>query len=191
MIFHETGVNDAWIVEPERFEDDRGFFARVFCREEFAERGMVPDVAQSNLSYSAKAGTVRGMHWTVPPSVESKLIRVIRGRVFDVIVDLRPWSSTYLSKVEIELTADNRSAIYVPPGFAHGHQTLTDDSEMMYFMGQRYTPGLERGAPQDDPVIGHRWPLPITVMSDKDRAWPAFDEERHAVEMAPAHPNNA
>ena len=183
MIFHDTGVCNAWIVEPERFDDDRGFFARISDREEFAAHGMAPEVVQANLSYSSQAGTVRGMHWTIPPAAESKYIRVVRGSVLDVIIDLRPWSSTYLERVEVELSADNRLAIYVPPGFAHGHQTLTDDSEMLYFMGAPYTPGLERGAPHDDATLGHPWPLPVAVMSDKDRSWPTFDRSRHESEM--------
>lgn len=188
MIFHTTDVADAWVVEPQRFDDERGFFARVFCRDEFGDHAMNPDTAQANLSYSHRAGTVRGMHWSIPPASESKYIRVVRGSVLDVIVDLRPWSSTYLQRVEVELTSDNRLAIYVPPGCAHGHQTLTDESEMLYFMGAPYTPELERGAPFDDPTIGHRWPLPIAVVSDKDRCWPAFDRARHEAEMEPGRP---
>jgi len=188
MIFHDIGLVDAWVIEPERFADDRGFFARIGDREVFARHGMVPDAVQTNLSYSIRAATVRGMHWTVPPARESKTIRVIRGAVLDVIVDLRPWSPTYLQHAAVELSAENRRAIYVPPYFAHGHQTLTDDSEMLYVMGDTYSPEQERGAPFDDPAFGIDWPRPPSILSDKDRAWPAFDPDRHAAEMAAAAP---
>ena len=183
MIFHDTGVADAWIVEPEKFGDDRGFFARVCDVDEFAERGMTTEVVQASLSFSNRAGTVRGMHWTVPPATESKYIRAVRGAVLDVIVDLRPWSTTYLRRVEVELTSENRLAIYVPPWFAHGHQTLEDDSELLYMMGDRYSPELERGAPHDDPVVGHGWPLPVSIVSARDRSWPTFDDDTNRAEM--------
>ena len=188
MILRPLGLADAWVVEPERLGDERGFFARIGDRQIFADHGMVADAAQLNISYSAEAGTLRGMHWTVPPLQESKTIRAVRGRVLDVLVDLRPWSPTYLRHETVELSAENRLAVYLPPYFAHGHLTLTDDSELLYVMGDSYSPPHERGAPFDDPVFGIDWPHPPSTVSDKDRSWPAFDLERHAAEMAPAAP---
>lgn len=188
VLFHETGLDGAWLIEPELRSDDRGFFARVYCQEEFTAHGLTPMVVQGNISYTAKAGTIRGMHWQIPPATEAKYIRVLRGAIQDVIVDLRPWSRSYLRHISVELTADNRIGIYVPPMFAHGHQALTDDVEITYLVSEFYTPGVERGARYDDPSFGIAWPRPVTVVSDKDRSWPAFDAKASAEEMEAGRP---
>lgn len=159
------------LVEMELREDERGFFARSFCAEEFAAAGLEPVVSQSNVSWNRSAGTLRGMHWQVDPAPEAKLVRCTRGAVHDVAVDVRPGSPTYLQHVAVELTADNRLALYVPPLFAHGYLTLTDDTEVTYQVSAAYTPGTERGLRYDDPALGLSWPAPVAVVSDKDRGW--------------------
>jgi dTDP-4-dehydrorhamnose 3,5-epimerase len=175
MRFIETELKGAFILELEERSDDRGFFARTFCAKEFADHGLKPSVAQCNLSFNHRAGTLRGMHFQVPPAAETKLVRCTRGAIHDVIVDLRPGSPTYLRHVAIELTADNRRQLYVPEMFAHGYQALTDGAEVAYQVGESYTPGCERGIRYDDPLLGIRWPAPVTVLSPKDAAWPAFE----------------
>lgn len=175
MIFQETKLKGAFIVEFEKREDPRGFFARAFCAEEFREHGLCPDVMQANIAYNYTKGTLRGMHFQLPPVSEPKFIRCIRGAVWDVIVDLRPDSPTYLEHVGVELSMENRRAIYVPDNFAHGNQTLEDDTELLYFMGQFYTPGAARGLRHDDPALGIEWPLPVSVISDQDARWPLLE----------------
>lgn len=172
MTFQETGLQGAFVIGLDRLEDERGFFARAFCAREFAKLGMRPQVAQANLSFSHLRGTVRGMHYQVPPAVEPKLIRCIRGAVWDVIIDMRPDSPTFLRHIGVELSADNRRALYVPEGFAHGNQSLTDDAELFYLVGDYYAPANERGVRHDDPAVGIEWPLPVTRISAKDRNWP-------------------
>lgn len=174
MHFTETHLSGAWIVELDRKDDDRGFFARAFCQREFDEHGIASDVKQANISYSATAGTLRGMHFQYPPAAENKFIRSIAGSIFDVIVDLRPESPTFLQHVGVELSADNRRALVVPPRFAHGFVTLTDDVEVLYLVSAFYTPAEEGGLRYDDPALGIEWPREVTVMSDKDQAWPAL-----------------
>jgi dTDP-4-dehydrorhamnose 3,5-epimerase len=173
--FVETGLDGAWIVELERHTDERGFFARAFCRSEFEAHAIPSDVVQANVSYNHRAGTLRGMHYQVPPATETKFIRCINGAIHDVIVDLRPDSPTYLQHVGVELSATNRRALYVPGLFAHGFVTLTDDAEVLYLVGEYYTPGHERGIRYDDPVLGIDWPHPVAVLSHKDAAWPDLD----------------
>ncbi len=175
MIFAETELPGAFIIELAPHTDQRGFFARTFCRREFEKHGLVPLVAQGNTSYNVKRGTIRGMHYQVAPALESKLVRCVRGAILDVIVDLRVGSPTYLRHVAVELTADNRRALYLPPLCAHGFQTLADDTEVFYQVGEVYTPECERGARYDDPALGIPWPLPVTVISDKDRRWPLIE----------------
>jgi dTDP-4-dehydrorhamnose 3,5-epimerase len=160
------------VVELELKGDDRGFFARTFDRKEFADAGLDPLVEQCNLSFNHKAGTLRGMHYQVAPATEAKLVRCTAGAIVDIIVDVRPDSPTYLQHYSIELTADNRRALYVPPMFAHGYQTLTDGTEVSYQVSEAYTPGTERGLRHDDPALGLSWPLPVSVISPKDAAWP-------------------
>ncbi len=172
MIFHETKLPGAFIIELDKKEDNRGFFARGFCEKEFAQHGLHTHMVQANLSFNHRKGTLRGMHYQVPPASEPKFIRCIRGAIWDVIIDMRPDSPTYLQHIGVELSADNRRAIYVPDMFAHGNQTLSDEAELFYLVGEFYTPGCERGVRYDDPAVGIDWPLPVSVISEKDAAWP-------------------
>ncbi|MGH8760473.1 MAG: dTDP-4-dehydrorhamnose 3,5-epimerase [Burkholderiales bacterium] len=176
MIFTETKLKGAYVLDVERREDTRGFFARVFCQKEFADHGLKPIIAQANIAYNRTRGTLRGMHFQYPPFAETKLVRCTRGAILDIIVDLRPDSPTYLQHVEVELTADNHRALYVPERFAHGYQVLEDRTETSYQVGEFYAPGTEGGLRYDDPRLGLRWPLPIGEMSDKDRQWKLLDE---------------
>lgn len=175
MRFTETKLKGAFVLDLELREDSRGFFARSFCQKEFEAHGLKPIVAQCNLSFNHKKGTMRGMHYQIPPAAETKLVRCTRGAVYDVIVDLRPDSPTYLQHVGVELTADNRRQLYVPEMFAHGYLTLTEHAEVAYQVGEFYTPGYERGIRFDDPALKIEWPVPIEVISDKDASWPAFE----------------
>jgi dTDP-4-dehydrorhamnose 3,5-epimerase len=176
MIFTETSLPGAFIVDLERRGDERGFFARSFCQREFEARGLKPVIAQANVSFNVHRGTVRGLHFQYPPAAETKYIRCSRGAIVDVIVDLRPESPTYLQHVAVELTADNRRGLYVPERFAHGYQVLEDNTETTYEVGEFYTPSAESGLRFDDPRLGISWPLPATDMSPKDRAWRLLDE---------------
>jgi dTDP-4-dehydrorhamnose 3,5-epimerase len=175
MRFTETPLAGAFLLDIEPREDDRGFFARTFCRREFEAHGLNPAVAQANTSFNRARGTLRGMHYQLPPAAESKLVRCTSGAVHDVIVDLRPESPTYLRHYGVELTAENRRQLYVPELFAHGFLTLTDGAEVSYQVGEFYTPGAERGIRWDDPALGIVWPIPVSVISDKDAAWPPFE----------------
>ena len=175
MLFTETKLKGAFIIDLELKSDDRGFFARTFCAKEFEAHGLKPFVSQCNLSFNHKAGTLRGMHYQVAPACETKLVRCTRGAVYDVIIDLRPDSPTYQQHIGVELSADNRRALYVPEMFAHGYQTLTDDAEVAYQVTEFYTPGYERGARYNDPAFGIEWPVPITVISEKDANWPLVE----------------
>ena len=176
MIFTETKLKGAFILDLERREDPRGYFARTFCQREFAEHGLNPLVAQANVAFNHKRGTLRGMHFQYPPATETKLVRVTRGALVDIIVDLRPESATYLEHVAVELSAKNARSLYVPDRFAHGYQTLEDDTEASYEMGAFYTSGGEGGLLWNDARLGLTWPLPVSVISDKDRAWRPFAE---------------
>jgi dTDP-4-dehydrorhamnose 3,5-epimerase len=171
MRFTETKLKGAFIIDLDIKEDNRGFFARTFCAKEFEQHGLKPVVAQCNLSFNHKAGTLRGMHFQTPPACETKLVRCTRGVIYDVIIDLRPDSPTYLQHIGVELSADNRRALYVPELFAHGYQTLTDDAEVVYQVTEFYTPGCEGGIRYSDPAVGIEWPLPVSVISDKDASW--------------------
>jgi dTDP-4-dehydrorhamnose 3,5-epimerase len=166
-----TEIEGVAIVDLEQRADERGFFARTFCREEFEEAGLIPAVEQCNLSYNHTAGTLRGMHLQVAPAPEAKLVRCTAGAIQDIIVDLRPGSPTRLQHVAVELTAENRRALYVPPYFAHGYLTLTDGAEVVYQVSQKYTPGTERGLRYDDPDLALPWAVPVTTISEKDAAW--------------------
>jgi dTDP-4-dehydrorhamnose 3,5-epimerase len=171
--FTNTAIDGVVVIEPERHEDSRGFFARSFCVDEFIAHGLDPAVVQCNISFNARAGTLRGMHYQAPPVSETKLVRCTHGAIYDVVADLRPESPTYRQHVGVELTASNRVALYIAKGLlAHGFQTLEDDTEVSYQMGERYTPGADRGARHDDPALGIDWPLPVSAISDKDMAWP-------------------
>ncbi|MBD0291002.1 MAG: dTDP-4-dehydrorhamnose 3,5-epimerase [Thermoleophilia bacterium] len=176
MIFTETDLSGAYVVDLERREDERGFFARAWCRNEFVDAGLSPDLVQCNISYNRRRGTVRGMHYQLPPDAEVKLVRCTRGAVYDVIVDLREGSPTYTRWIGVELSGENGRALYVPEGFAHGYQTLADETETFYQVSAFYAPGAERGLRWDDPAIAIRWPLPgDPVISEKDRSWPYLD----------------
>ncbi|MBW4655775.1 MAG: dTDP-4-dehydrorhamnose 3,5-epimerase [Kaiparowitsia implicata GSE-PSE-MK54-09C] len=175
MLFTETKLKGAFIVDVEVKADHRGGFARAFCANEFETHGLKPLVAQCNLSFNHKAGTLRGMHYQVPPASETKFIRCIKGAIYDVIVDMRPNSPTYLQHVTVELSAENRRSLYIPELFAHGYQALTDGAEVIYQVGEFYTPGCERGFRYDDPAFGIEWALPVTEISDKDQAWAPFE----------------
>ena len=177
MIFKETPLKGAFVLEPEEKSDERGLFARTFCRREFEAHGLNPTVAQCNLSYNNKAGTLRGMHFQLPPAAEVKLVRCTRGAVFDVIVDMRQDSETYLQHFGVELSADNRKALYVPELFAHGYQTLEDGAEVAYQVSEFYTPGQEGGLRYNDPDLGIDWPQEVTVVSDKDETWKLLKDQ--------------
>jgi dTDP-4-dehydrorhamnose 3,5-epimerase len=178
MRFTETALPGAFLVDLERRDDERGFFARAWCEEEFAAHGLDARISQCNLSFNERRGTLRGMHFQVPPHAEVKLVRCTRGSVYDVIVDLRPDSTTYLSWIGVELSADNRRALYIPEGFAHGYQTLMDGTETFYQVSSPYAPGAERGVRWDDPAFGIEWPdVEERVISEKDLAWPDFGPE--------------
>ncbi len=168
MIFQETKLKGSFIINIENKNDKRGFFARAFCAKEFKKNDINNKFVQANISYSRKRGTLRGMHYQIKPASESKFIRCINGAVLDVIIDMRPESRTYLQHIEVELSSENRTAIYVPSMFAHGNQALTDDVELFYFVDRLYNSKCERGVRYDDPLIGIKWPLVVTEISDKD-----------------------
>ena len=171
MKFTETELKGAYVVGVKKIEDDRGFFARGWCRQEFAAAGLNPNLVQINVAMSLKKGTLRGMHLQEAPYDEAKLIRCTRGAICDVIIDLRPGSPTHARWVATNLSADNYQMLYAPEGFAHGYQTLTDNAEMSYMTSAFYAPSAARGVRYDDPAFGIRWPLPVSVISDADRQW--------------------
>ena len=175
MILTTTELAGPVVVELELRQDERGFFARSFDREQFAAAGLEPVVEQCNVSFNHRAGTLRGMHYQVAPATEAKLVRCTAGAVLDVVVDVRPGSPTYLRSVAVELSAANRRALYVPPMFAHGYQTLVDGAEVTYQVSEAYTPGTERGLRHDDPLLGLSWPLPVSAVSVKDATWPLLE----------------
>ncbi len=174
MIFHETELKDARLIELNYIKDERGFFARSFCAREFADAGLVNGFVQQNSSLSLAKGAFRGLHWQKPPHGEVKLMRCLRGAIFQVIVDMRADSATFRKWQGFELSADNRLQLYVPEGFANGYQALTDGAEVAYFVSRAYTPGAEAGLRHDDPGIGINLPLPVKIISEKDRSWPDF-----------------
>lgn len=176
MIFTDTKLKGAFIIDIERREDNRGFFARAFCQKEFADHGLKPIIAQANIAFNKFKGTLRGMHFQYPPAAETKLVRCTRGAILDIIVDLRPDSPTYLDHIAVELTADNYRALYVPERFAHGYQVLEDNTETSYQVGEFYVPGAEGGLHYHDPRLGLTWPLPVDEMSPKDAAWDLLEK---------------
>src|ERR1051325_1469726 len=175
MLFTETKLKGAFILDLERREDNRGFFARAFCQKEFQAHGLKPTIAQANVAFNLKKGTVRGMHFQFPPAAETKLVRCTRGAILDIIVDLRPESPTYLQHISADLNEDNHRALYVPERFAHGYQVLVDKTETSYQVGQFYSPPHERALPYNDPRLALNWPLPVTVVSDKDKVAPLLE----------------
>ena len=176
MIITKTHIADVAIIDLELREDDRGFFARTFDVAEFEAAGLNPAVEQCNASYNHKAGTLRGMHYQLAYAPEIKLVRCIRGAIVDKIVDMRPESETFLQHISVELTAENRRALYVPAMFAHGYQTLVDGTEVTYQVTGRYTPDAERGQRWDDPALGLEWPLPVSTISAKDAGWALLED---------------
>jgi len=171
MVFSETKLKGAFIIDIERREDSRGFFARAFCQREFADHGLKPAIAQANIAFNKKKGTLRGMHFQYPPAAETKIVRCTRGGILDIIVDLRPESPTYLDHIAVELTADNYRSLYVPERFAHGYQVLEDGTETSYQVGEFYTPGVEGGLLYSDSRLALKWPLPVREISEKDAVW--------------------
>jgi dTDP-4-dehydrorhamnose 3,5-epimerase len=174
MIFTETKLKGTYRIDLDLRKDDRGFFARSFCQQEFAAHGLNKIIAQSNVSYNAKKGTLRGMHFQIAPKAEAKLVRCTRGAIYDVIVDLRPRSQTYCAWTAVELTAENGRMLYIPEGFAHGFQTLEDDTEVFYQMFEFYSPEHARGVRWDDPSFGIIWPLTDPIISEKDKSYEVF-----------------
>jgi dTDP-4-dehydrorhamnose 3,5-epimerase len=174
LIFTETKLAGAFVIEPERHEDERGFFARSFCREEFEARGLNPNVTQCNISFNKRKGTLRGMHFQAAPFAEAKLVRCTMGSIFDVIVDLRQASCTFKKHFAVELAATNRKMLYIPEEFAHGFQTLEDNTEVFYQMSQEYSAEHARGVRWDDPAFGIAWPEGERIMNERDRNYPDF-----------------
>jgi dTDP-4-dehydrorhamnose 3,5-epimerase len=174
MIFRETPLQGVWVVEPEPVEDERGFFARTWDAEEFVARGLNGRLVQCSLSFNRSRGTLRGMHYQAPPHEEAKLVRCTAGTIFDVAVDLRPWSDTYCAWFGLELSAENRLALYVPEGCAHGFLTLADGSEVAYQMSAFHAPTSARGVRFDDPAFGIEWPVEVRIVNERDRTYPDF-----------------
>ncbi len=177
MIFTETELKGAYIIEVKKLEDERGFFGRSFCRREMEEHGLIADIVQANTSVSLKKGTLRGMHFQVEPHQEAKLIRCVRGSIYDVIIDLRPESPTFKRWFGVELSADNYKMLYAPEGFAHGFITISDNVEVCYNVTAFYSPGSERGIRWDDKTFGIKWPFKPAIISDRDRKHPDFSLE--------------
>jgi dTDP-4-dehydrorhamnose 3,5-epimerase len=181
MIFKETRLVGAYVIDLEKIEDERGFFARSWCQREFAAVGLDANLVQCNISHNHRKGTLRGLHYQLPPAAETKLVRCTRGAMFDVIVDLRPNSPTFLQWLGVELSADKYIILYVPKGFAHGFQTLVDNTEVFYQMSEFYAPELAGGLRWDDPQLGIDWPLPVRVMSQKDQLYSNIDPTQFAA----------
>lgn len=171
MIFSKTKLRDAVVIELEKLDDDRGFFARSWCKKEFEAHSLNFQMAQSNIGFSKRKGTLRGMHYQLAPYEEAKLVRCTVGAIYDVIVDLRPDSPTHKRWIGEELTAENHKMLYIPEGFAHGYQTLVDNTEISYLTSQSYVPEAARGVRYDDPAFRIRWPLEVEVISEADKSW--------------------
>lgn len=176
MIFTETKLQGAFILDIEKREDDRGFFGRAYCQKEFEAHGLPGPLVQTNVSLSLNAGTLRGMHYQFNPYEEGKLVRCVRGSLYDVIIDLRPESPTYKQWIGVELTQDNYRMLFVPERFAHGFITLTDNVEATYQVSQFYAPGSESGIRYNDPQFAIEWPREVTIITDKDNSWPDYTE---------------
>jgi dTDP-4-dehydrorhamnose 3,5-epimerase len=174
MTFTETALKSAWLIEIEPLADDRGLFARTFCQSEFARHGLPENFVQCSLSFNRKRGTLRGLHYQAEPAVEGKLIRCTRGAIFDVMIDFRRQSPTYCQWQAFELSAGNARAVYIPPGFAHGFQSLNDNTEISYQMTTPYRPDRERGVRWNDPVFAIAWPHNNPILSSRDATYPDF-----------------
>lgn len=177
MIFTETRLKGAYLIDIDRREDERGFFARTWCMEEFKQHGLNSRLAQCNISVNKKRGTLRGMHYQVAPFAEAKLVRCTKGAIYDVIIDLRPDSATFKEWFAVEINAENRRALYIPEGFAHGFQTLEDDSEVCYQMSEFYHPECARGVKWNDLAFGIEWVIPSPILSTRDRSYPNYENE--------------
>jgi dTDP-4-dehydrorhamnose 3,5-epimerase len=188
MKFTALPLQGAYLIDLDKRGDERGFFARVFCEKEFADQGLRSRFVQINTSTSSRKGTLRGMHYQLPPAAEAKIVRCIRGALFDVILDLRPRSSTFGAWHGAELSASNRTMMYVPEGFAHGFVTLESDTEAFYLVSAFYAPQLERGVRYDDPRFAIRWPVAPTEMSEKDKSWRDYDPAFHGAELLKSVP---
>ena len=174
MLFTETKLKGAFIIEPEKLEDERGFFARSWCEREAAAYGLHPKWVQCNISFNKQKATLRGMHYQSVPSEEAKLVRCTMGAIYDVIIDLRPDSSTFRQWLVAELSAENRRMLYIPEGFAHGFLTLDENTEIFYQMSEFYSPGHARGVRWNDPSFAIKWPIEVRVISKQDRNYPDF-----------------
>lgn len=174
MLFRETKLQGPRLIEIEKLSDERGFFARTFCERELAAEGLATRYPQHSVSYNARRGTLRGMHFRLPPTGEAKIVRCNAGAILDVIVDVRATSPTFGMWESFEIAADNHRALYIPEGFAHGFQTLTDNTEVFYLISAFHSPELERGFRYDDTSVAIAWPLPVSVISAKDLDWPTF-----------------
>lgn len=177
MIFTKTKIEGAYLLDIKQIKDERGFFGRSFCQTEFEEHGLNPKVVQVNVSSNYKLGTLRGLHMQMKPAEESKLVRCTKGSIYDVLVDLRPQSSTFMQWLGVELTADRFQLLYVPEGCAHGYLTLSDETDVMYQVSQFYTPSAEKGFQWNDPAFAIIWPIHPVIVSEKDQAHPLFDME--------------
>jgi dTDP-4-dehydrorhamnose 3,5-epimerase len=178
MNFTETKLKGAYLVELQKLEDERGFFARSWCQREFNEHGLDPNLVQCDISFNKQRGTLRGMHFQLPPFEESKLVRCTRGSVYDVMVDLRPVSETFLQWVAVELTANNYRSVFIPKRFAHGFLTLEDETEVFYLISEFYAPDYSYGLRWDDPLLNVNWPIPIQIISDKDHNFEDTNPEK-------------
>lgn len=174
MRFNTTALPDLVIVDAEPHIDDRGLFARTFCEEEFARADLPVRFVQSSISFNRRRGTLRGMHYQIPPKAEGKLVRCTRGAIYDVTLDLRPMSPAFKRWMGVELSADNRRALFVPPGCAHGFQTLSDETEVLYLMTELHAPEAARGVRWDDRTFGIKWPVPGPILSERDATYPDF-----------------
>lgn len=183
MIFTTTELQGAFIIDIEPRADSRGFFSRTFCAQEFIEYGLEVTNVQCSIAFNHKQGTIRGMHYQTHPLSEAKLVRCTQGAIYDVIVDMRPTSSTYLAHIGVELTAANRRSLYIPEMFAHGYQTLTDDTEVVYQMNKLYTPGYEQGLRYDDPILGIQWQIPVSEIAAKDSSWSLLESMLVGAEL--------
>lgn len=177
MIFLETILSGAYVIEIEKIEDERGFFSRIWDREEFSKIGLETEFVQSSISYNKKKGTIRGMHYQTKPYEENKIVRCTKGRIFDVIIDLRPESKSYKKSFSVELSDDNYKMLYIPKGFAHGFQTLENNTEILYNISQFYHPESSKGVRWNDKIFGIKWPLQLSLISEKDLNYSSFLNE--------------
>jgi len=172
----QAALPGVYVIDVDRQQDARGYFVRTFCRDTFQHAGLVHDFPQWSASFNRKRGTIRGLHFQKPPHAETKLVRVTRGAIFDVVLDVRPGAPTYGRSMSVELSAENGRQVYIPDGFAHGFQTLLDDTEIEYAISVPYAPGFGAGYRYDDPAFAIAWPLPVSAISEKDASWPDFPE---------------